>query len=106
AYDEANALYLDSLFKSWGYDSEIKTYHVLAPTPKTRVLELLSPTTYKAKLQERIIDGDPYTAQTQEQLPTYNAYSADGDITGDLVFVNYGAQEDYKKLEELGISVK
>lgn len=105
-YDKANAIYIDSLFKSWGYDSEIVTYHVLAPTPKTRELALLAPASFKAKLQEQPVDEDSYTFQTDEQLPTYNAYSADGDVTGDLVFVNYGSQEDYKKLEELGVSVK
>ena len=40
------------------------------------------------------------------QLPTYNSYSASGDVTTELVYVNYGIPEDYKKLAELGISVE
>ena len=44
--------------------------------------------------------------QTAEQLPTYNAYSADGDVTAPLVYVNYGIREDYEQLDRLGISVK
>src|SRR5690606_24328936 len=92
-YDKANAFYLDSLFRQWGYDTHIDTYYVLFPTPKLRQLELLSPSHYKAVLMEKVIPGDPYTAQTKEQLPPYNAYSADGDVTAGLVFVNYGLPE-------------
>lgn len=105
-YDKANALFIDSLLKSWGYETKIDTYYVLFPTPKIRQLELVSPTKYQAVLMEKIIPGDPYTAQTKLQLPPYNAYSADGDVTADLVYVNYGIPEDYKRLEEMGVSVK
>lgn len=105
-YDKANALFIDSLFTAWGYETKIDTYYVLFPTPKTRRLELVSPTKYQAVLMEKIIPGDPDTAQTRLQLPPYNAYSADGDVTADLVYVNYGIPEDYKRLEEMGVSVK
>jgi N-acetylated-alpha-linked acidic dipeptidase len=105
-YDKANALFIDSLFKQWGYETHIDTYYVLFPTPKIRQLELTSPTKYQAMLMEKIVSGDPYTAQTKEQLPPYNAYSADGDVTGELVFVNYGLPEDYDRLAEMGVSVK
>ena len=50
--------------------------------------------------------GDPTSGQHDEQLPTYNAYSIDGDVTAPLVYVNYGVPEDYEQLERLGISVK
>lgn len=105
-YDKANALFIDSLFKSWGYETQIDTYYVLFPTPKIRQLELVSPTKYQAVLMEKIVPDDPYTAQTKLQLPPYNAYSADGDVTADLVYVNYGIPEDYKRLKEMGVSVK
>ena len=49
---------------------------------------------------------DATSSQKSEQLPTYNAYSADGDVTGDLVFVNYGVPADYEELERRGIDVK
>lgn len=105
-YDKANALFLDSLFRQWGYQSRIDTYYVMFPTPKIRQLELLSPTHYKAVLREKVIPTDPYTKQTAEQLPPYNAYSADGDVTAGLVFVNYGLADDYEKLAAMGVSVK
>ena len=49
---------------------------------------------------------DPTSNQKDEQLPTYNAYSIDGDVTAPLVYVNYGAPEDYEELDRMGVSVK
>ncbi len=92
-------------FKSWGLDARIETYQVLFPTPKTRVLEMTGPTIYKALLKEPALKEDGTSAQ-QDQLPTYNAWSADGDVTGQLIFVNYGLPEDYEKLDAMGIDVK
>jgi N-acetylated-alpha-linked acidic dipeptidase len=100
-----NAEYILSLYKKFGWDAQIETFHVLFPTPKTRVLEMTSPTSYQAILKEPVIKEDPYSGQPG-QLPTYNAYSADGDVTGELVFVNYGLPDDYKILDEKGIDVK
>lgn len=92
-------------FKSYGWDARIVTYKVLFPTPKTRVLELTGPTPYKAVLKEPALKEDGTSAQ-DGQLPTYNAWSADGNVNGELVFVNYGLPEDYEWLERQGISVK
>lgn len=103
--DKQNAEYILSLYKKWGWDAQIETFHVLFPTPKTRELEMISPTSYKAILKEPAYKEDPTSGQ-DGQLPTYNAYSADGDVTGELVFVNYGLPDDYKVLDEMGISVK
>lgn len=93
-------------FKSWGYDAQLETYKVLFPTPKVRVLELTGPTKYTATLEEPALKEDGTSGKTPEQLPVYNAWSADGDVTGDLVFVNYGVPADYEQLERLGIDVK
>lgn len=91
--------------KSYGFDAHIETFNVLFPTPKTRVLELTSPTVYKALLKEPALKEDATSGQ-EGQLPTYNAWSADGDVTGQLVFVNYGLPDDYEQLAKLGIDVK
>jgi N-acetylated-alpha-linked acidic dipeptidase len=104
--DKANADYMLNLFKSWGYDAQIETYNVLFPTPKTRVLELLGAKPYKAKLEESALKEDRTSGQKSEQLPTYNAYSADGDVTAELVFVNRGIPADYEELERMGVDVK
>jgi N-acetylated-alpha-linked acidic dipeptidase len=105
-YDKDNAEWILARYKEWGFDAKIETFYVLFPTPKSRMLEMLSPTPYKAVLKEPVVPADPTTNQTDEQLPTYNAYSADGDVTAPLIYVNYGNREDYEELERMGISVK
>ncbi len=91
--------------KSYGFNTKIETYQVLFPTPKVRELELTAPTTFKALLKEPALKEDATSGQP-DQLPTYNAWSADGDVTAELVFVNYGLPSDYEQLERLGIDVK
>ena len=105
-YDKQNAEWILDQFKSYGWDARIETFDVLFPTPVERIVELVSPTTFVAKLQETALPGDPTSNQQAEQLPSYNAYSVDGDVTGPLVFVNYGIPADYEELERRGISVK
>jgi N-acetylated-alpha-linked acidic dipeptidase len=105
-YDKDNAEWILAQLQAWGFDAHIETFEVLFPTPKERVVELLQPTRFQAKLQEPAIAVDPTSNQTSEQLPTYNAYSADGDVTARLVYVNYGNREDYEQLDRMGISVK
>lgn len=105
-YGKANAEYMRDLFKSWGYDAELETYYVLFPTPKSRLLELTGANPYKAKLEEPALKEDGTSNQKSEQLPVYNCWSPDGDVTGELVFVNYGVPDDYIQLEKMGINVK
>ena len=104
--DKANADYMLNLFRSWGYQAELAEYYVLFPTPKARSLELLGSKPYKAKLEEPALKEDKTSGQKAEQLPSYNAYSADGDVTAELVFVNRGIPADYEELERMGVSVK
>ena len=106
AYDKDNAEWILARFREWGFDARIETFNVLFPTPKVRQLEMLEPSRFRASLQEASIAGDPTTKQVGEQLPTYNAYSRDGDVTAPLVYVNYGNREDYELLDRLGISVR
>src|ERR1017187_3812192 len=105
-YDKDNADWMLAKFKDFGFDAQIETFYVLFPTPKERLVELLEPTHFVAKLQEPPLAVDPTSGQTAEQLPTYNAYSKDGDVTAPLVYVNYGVREDYEQLDRLGVSVK
>jgi N-acetylated-alpha-linked acidic dipeptidase len=105
-YDKDNAEWILARFKSWGLDAHIEQYEVLFPTPKTRVVELVGPVRYVAKLQEPAVANDPTSNQQSEQLPSYNAYSIDGDVTAPLVYVNFGTPKDYETLDRLGVSVK
>src|SRR6185295_9169923 len=105
-YGKNNAEFMAGLFRSWGYETRIEEFQVLFPTPKVRLLELEAPTHYKASLAEPQIPEDSTSGQTAEQLPVYNAYSIDGDVTGELVYVNFGVPKDYEELERRGIDVK
>jgi N-acetylated-alpha-linked acidic dipeptidase len=92
-------------FRSFGLDASIEQFEALMPRPTSRSLELVRPEQYVALLKEPALSEDPTSGQT-DQLPTFNAYSPDGDVTGDLVFVNYGIPDDYRVLDSLGISVR
>ena len=104
-FGKESAVFIRDQFRSWGFDAEIETFYVLFPTPRIRLLEMTSPKKVKAKLTEPAIKEDPSTGQ-YGQLPVYNCWSADGDVTAELVFVNYGLPDDYEYLERLGIDVK
>lgn len=104
--DEANAKYILNKFKSWGYDAEIETFYVLFPTPVTRLLEMTGTKKFTASIKEPALKEDATSGQLSTQLPVYNCWSADGDVTAELVFVNYGVPADYEKLARMGIDVK
>ena len=92
-------------FRSFGLDASIEQFEALMPRPTSRLLALIGPEHYAAELKEPALGEDPTSGQP-DQLPTFNAYSPDGDVTGDLVFVNYGVPDDYRVLDSLGISVR
>lgn len=104
-HGKANAEFMAGLLRSWGWEVEIERFDVLFPTPKMRVLEVVSPTIYKAKLVEKPLKEDPSTS-TPGMLPTYNCFSIDGDVTAEVVYVNYGVPADYELLARYGIDVK
>jgi N-acetylated-alpha-linked acidic dipeptidase len=104
-HNKANAEFVRGLFQIWGWQAEIETFYVLYPTPKRVALELIAPKAFTASLREPPIAGDATSTRT-DGLPPYNAYGADGDVIGDLVYVNYGMDEDYKELARRGVDVK
>ena len=89
-WGKENAEYMAGLFREWGFETTIERYDVLFPIPTVRSLEMLSPMPFTASLIEEALAEDATSGQKDEQLPTYNAYSIDGDVTGELVYVNYG----------------
>jgi N-acetylated-alpha-linked acidic dipeptidase len=106
AHDKANAEFELAKFREWGWDAAIETFSVLYPTPKEVLVELTAPTYFKARLNEPPVEGDAATARNKDELPPYNEYGADGDVSGELVYVNHGMPDDYKELARQGISVK
>ena len=105
AASRENAEFMAELFESWGYDTEIAEYEILLPTPRTREIELVAPETFTASLREDTLPEDPSTAVRETLLAPYNAFSTDGEVEAELVFVNYGIPEDYEVLERYGIDV-
>ncbi|HJT89183.1 MAG TPA: M28 family metallopeptidase, partial [Bryobacteraceae bacterium] len=105
-YDKENAQWILSKLQEWGLEARIESYDVLFPTPREREVELMSPSHFKARLEEPTVAVDPTSSQHNEQLPSYNAYSIDGDVSAPLVYVNFGVPEDYEMLDRLGVSVK
>ncbi|HEY2445980.1 MAG TPA: transferrin receptor-like dimerization domain-containing protein [Rhizomicrobium sp.] len=105
-HDRANAEWILAQFKSWGWDAHIESFDALYPTPIHEALEMVSPPRFKATLQEPPIPGDTSARAKQPALPAYFAYQGDGDVKGELVYVNYGMKEDYDTLERLGVPVK
>lgn len=102
---KAVAEYALGLFREWGIDAQIEEFEALLPYPTDRLVEMVSPVRFTAKLKEPRVASDPHSADPN-QLPTYNAYSASGDVTGDVVYVNYGSPEDYEWLAKRGLDVK
>ena len=106
AHDKANAEFMLQKFRDWGWDASIETFSVLYPTPRHLSLQLIAPKQFTAKLAEPAIKGDASSGNAAGALPPYNVYGADGDVSGELVYVNYGMPEDYKELDRRAISVK
>ena len=104
-HDKANAERVRDLFRQWGWDAQIETFEVLYPTLKQHTLEMVAPTKFVASLKEPPVAGDESSTRT-DGLPAYNIYGGDGDVTGDLVYLNYGMPDDYKDLARRGIDVK
>ena len=105
-YGRENAELMARLFREWGYEAAIEQYSVLFPVPTLRRVELLAPQPFVAGLEEEQLAEDATSGQRDEQLPVYNAYSIDGDVTGELVYVNYGVPADYEELDRRGIDVE
>ncbi len=105
-HNKENAEFVLSQFKAWGWDARIEEFDVLFPTPKDQSLELLGKTPFAATLTEPPIAGDTSSVNMVGALPAWLAFGGEGDVTGDLVYVNHGMPEDYKVLERMGVSVK
>ena len=105
-WSKQNAEYAANKFKEWGFESSVETFEVLVPSPKVRKLSMVAPNKVELKLYEPAVKGDKSSEMTKDVLPGYNAFSADGNVTAELVFVNYGLNEDYEELKRMGIDVK
>lgn len=101
----AMAQYIAGHLKDWGLNVEMERFDVLLPYPTVRKVEIVGPKPFVAQLAEPPMPLDPTSGQPN-QIPTYNAYSATGDVTAEVVYANFGSPEDYEWLAKEGISVK
>jgi N-acetylated-alpha-linked acidic dipeptidase len=90
-------------FKSFGLDAKIEEFEAMMPWPIETTVELVAPEKYTLRVKEPVLPEDP---DSGDQTPLYNAYSSDGNVTGEVVYVNYGMPADYDRLKELGVDVK
>jgi N-acetylated-alpha-linked acidic dipeptidase len=104
-YEIKLADYVSDQFKQIGIESTKYEYSVLLPWPKQRRIDIVAPDQVRLEVEEEKIRGDQW-ADKPGILPAYNAYSPSGDVTGEIVYVNFGIPADYETLDKLGISVK
>ena len=90
-------------FKSFGLDAKFEEFEAMMPWPIETTVEVVAPEKYTLRVKEPVLAEDP---DSGDQTPLYNAYSGDGNVTGEVVYVNYGMPADYDKLKELGVDVK
>jgi N-acetylated-alpha-linked acidic dipeptidase len=106
-HNRENAEFLLGQFRRWGWEAKIETFYVWYPQPKRQLLEMTAPSSYIARLHEPPVAGDGTSGSAAgTALPPFGAYGADGDVSGTLVYVNYGMPADYAELDRRGISVE
>jgi N-acetylated-alpha-linked acidic dipeptidase len=110
--DYTTALYVESKFKAAGLHTEIVPYRVWLNKPisiKVEAFDAKGKQLMSGPTPEHVdptaYGGDPFQNDPRI-LPAFNGSSASGDVTADVVYANYGTLADFKKLDELGISVK
>ncbi|KAJ1951296.1 Vacuolar protein sorting-associated protein 70 [Linderina macrospora] len=103
------AEYTRDCFLQLGLDTQISEYYPWLNYPVDQRVALFNATTsevlFEAGLKEDVIPGDPASSDPNN-LPAFHGYSADGNVTGQLVYANYGSVDDFKALKAAGISVK
>src|SRR5687768_15609206 len=104
-------------WQEWGVKSTIEAYDVYINYPKDHGLRLLEKkkgknddaqdwkVSFKASLTEDVLKDDP-TTSLEDRIPTFHGYSASGNVTGSLVYVNYGTYRDYQDLVDAGVELK
>src|SRR6202140_1127936 len=97
--------YVINQMKSWGLETEVRSYTVWMPHPVSTQVWRIAPNPVELDLKEGVIPEDT-TSSAYPQIMAFNGYGAAGDVRGDVVYVNYGLVEDYAQLDSMGVSVK
>jgi N-acetylated-alpha-linked acidic dipeptidase len=96
--------YVMAQMRAWGLETEVRAYDVWMPHATTVRVARVAPMPKELSLAETEVAGDPLSKLSQ--YPTVNGYSGEGDVTAEIVYVNYGLIEDYAELDSMGISVR
>jgi N-acetylated-alpha-linked acidic dipeptidase len=96
--------YVIAQMRAMGLETEVRRYDVFMPHPTAVQLWRVKPRPRSLRLAEPPVAGDP--TSVLPQYPTVNGYSGQGDVTADVIYVNYGLIEDYQQLDSMGLSVK
>jgi len=97
--------YVIGQMKSWGLETEVRSYKIWMPHPVTTRVWRIAPDPVELNLQEGPVAEDTTSVSFPQVLP-FNGYGAAGDVRGEVVYVNYGLIEDYAQLDSMGVSVK
>ena len=97
--------YVIQQMKAWGLETEVRAYKVWMPHPVSTRAWRISPQPVELDLREGVVAEDT-TSAAFPQVLAFNGYGAAGDVSGDVVYVNYGLIEDYAQLDSMGVSVK
>ena len=95
--------YSVSRLRSYGLDVSTPSYGVYASRPRDIEVTMTAPYTRRLSNKERSF---PWHRDFDEVVVGYNAYSPSGDVSGEVVYANYGLPEDYEELERLGVDVR
>ncbi|MCC7052583.1 MAG: M20/M25/M40 family metallo-hydrolase [Gemmatimonadaceae bacterium] len=96
--------YVNGELRRLGLRVETRSYRVYLPHATGVQVWRVAPAPMELPVDEPAIGSDPVSALPQ--YPTVNGYSAAGDVTGEVVYVNYGLVEDYARLDAMGVSVR
>lgn len=98
--------YISRVMESAGMTVREYPYDIYMPTgPGEVAISLIEPLRRPLTIQEDIIPEDSFSHSPDLDIG-WNAYSGSGDVTAEVVYVNYGRKEDFEKLDEMGISIK
>ena len=104
--DYDTAVYVAGKFKAAGLETTIVPYKAWLNLPQSVRVEAMDSTgrvLMQGPSREHVSD-DPFQDDPRV-LPAFNGSSPSGDVTGDVVYANYGRPEDFQKLADAHIDL-
>ena len=105
AQEKKVADYVRDRLEDFGLETKVETYQVYLNYPKSVAARLVQPEEIELSLREDFLDKDK-DSSSHGMFPAFHGYSASGEVSGQVVYVNYGTPADFEKLDEMGVSVE